>query len=111
MSGGKSIIETIRHVKANTPTLGDLIDFEENKDNNKWMYSTRDEYQDSVQIGNYAMWLVPVVNKQLWNTEVMLNTDILNFWEGSGTPPTPEEYESIHLADPVIYQPPIAITN
>jgi len=111
ISGGKSIIETIRHVKVNTPTLGDLIDFEENKDNNKWMYSTRDEYQDSVQIGNYAMWLIPVVNKQLWNTEVMLNTDILNFWEGSGTTPTPEEYESIHMADPVIYQPPIAITN
>lgn len=111
MSGRKSVIETIRHVLHDTPTLGDLIDFEEYRDNNKWDYSTRDSCQNSVEISNYTMWLVPVDNKQLWNTEVMSNDDILSFWEDTDTVPTTKEYEATHLADSVMYQPPIVITH
>lgn len=111
MSGRKSVIETIRHVLHDTPTLGDLINFEEYRDNNKWDYSTRDSCQNSVEISNYTMWLVPVDNKQLWNTEVMSNDDILSFWEDTDTVPTTEEYEATHLADSVMHQPPIVITH
>lgn len=111
MSGRKSVIETIRHVLYDTPTLGDLIYFEEYRDNNKWDYSTRDSCQNSVEISNYTMWLVSVDNKQLWNTEVMSNDDILSFWEDTDTVPTTEEYEATHLADSVMHQPPIVITH
>ena len=105
-SGNKSLIEIIRHVKENTPTLGDLIDFEENKDGNKWMYSTRDECQAVIQIGELAMWLINMNYKQLWNTKAITNEEIMDFWEGSDKP-TPSDYEAVHLADPVVYQPPI----
>ena len=117
LSGNESIITKHKIVTENMPTLGTIIEFEENQDlgyqNEKIEYSTREWFQAPVQVGNYALWLILPNVKQLWNTIAITNEEIRKFWNSpEGTSETvPEDFEDKHVADERIYQPPIVRTD
>ena len=91
LSGDASIITKRRIVTENVPTLGTLIDFEENQSENGYVwnpnedinYSTRDWFQAPVQIGIFALWLITEHERQLWNTETITNEEIKGYWESA----------------------------
>lgn len=108
LSGDKSTVTKHYTVTENTPTLGTLIDFEENQDifnpNEKIQYSTRDWMQAPIQIGEFAQWLIASHTKQLWDTLTMTNEEIMSFWDKDDTP---EQMIKKYLQSSIIYQPPI----
>lgn len=112
LSGDKSIVTKYRIVTENMPTLGALIEFEENQNifnpNEKIQYSTRDWMQAPVQIGEFAQWLIASHTKQLWDTLVMTNDEIMSFWDEYNKT---NKFIQKYLRSSTIYQPPIVMTD
>ena len=112
LSGDLSTVTKNKIVTENVPTLGQLIEFEENQDifnpNEKILYSTRDWMQAPVQIGEYAQWLIAAHTKQLWDTLAIANDEIMSFWDEED-----KSDELIHkyIQSSTIYQPPIVIAD
>lgn len=123
LSGDESIITKRRVVQENTPTLGTIIDFEENQCENGYVwnpnedinFSTRDWFQAPVQIGIYALWLVVAHEHQLWNTPTATNEEIEGYWDspdGNAALDTlPDDFVKSHISNSTIYQPPIVIAD
>lgn len=112
LSGDKSTVTKHRIVTENMPTLGALIEFEENQNifnpNEKIQYSTRDWMQAPIQIGEFAQWLIAPHTKQLWDTVAMTNAEILSFWDEDDKS---DESVQKYIQSTTVYQPPIVMAD
>lgn len=86
-------------------TLGSLIDLEEQQ--KLYQYSTRHILQSLIMIGEQVMWLVAPNVTQLWNTPILSNKDISDYWEGDDKPLSVYATGKRIKSDNKRYQPPI----
>lgn len=107
ISGNVSLVNKIRHVKENVPTIEKLIEYEERLDNNLFEFSTRENCQSPITIGELAMWMVEANKSKLWNSKAFSNKEIQEYWKKSGDKEFDEEYKN----DQTMYQPPIQMSD
>lgn len=86
-------------------TLGHLIELEEQ---HPFKYSRRNVCQSVITTDKTAMWMIQTKQNKLWNTEVMSNSSILSYWEGSDKP-SRRKYERRYLDTEPYYTPPVVI--
>ena len=110
MDGARTTYTKEVTVVEHPPTLGKLIELEEQQ--LEFIYSTRDILQAPITILEHqALWLVEPHKTQLWNSIVIENQELLDFWEGTDRPYTTAKLGRLMLADSIRYQPPISITD
>ena len=110
MSGDKSTYSQEVVIRENTPTLGRLMELEEQQA--RVIYSKRDLLQAPIIIsGDIVQWLVARLKDQLWDSPTIINREILYYCEGNDKPLTVTKLKNIILNDSIRYQPPIKVSE
>ena len=110
MDGDKTTYTQEVTVIEHPPTLGKLIELEEHQ--KQVLYSMRDMLQATIEISELsrAIFYVERNDTQLWDTPIIENRELLDFWEGKDKPYTVTRLGQLILADSVRYQMPLEMS-